>query len=210
MADIKSTYSNSLKSTIEVIQLEVTSAESITAAKNKVEASFGRLDVLLSNAGIIVTDPCDTLTNLRRTFETNTYGPMILTEAFEPLLRKSADPGIIYVSTEQGSMTLRLDPTYKFVNIRGDTYRMSKAALNMLAACVRHNNADWSCKVFAFNPGFCVTNLTGDKGRAMRIEAGARPAKDAADALVDIVLGKRDADAAKSGMVDLDGGMLPW
>ena len=44
----------------------------------------------------------------------------------------------------------------------------------------------------------------------MRIERGARPAKDAADALVDVVLGKRDADFEKNGMLHLDGGVLPW
>jgi hypothetical protein len=44
----------------------------------------------------------------------------------------------------------------------------------------------------------------------MRIERGARPAKEAADALVDIVIGKRDADFEKNGMFDVDGGLLPW
>ena len=43
----------------------------------------------------------------------------------------------------------------------------------------------------------------------MRIEKGARPAKDAADALVGIVLGNRDADFEKNGMFDVDGGVLP-
>jgi NAD(P)-dependent dehydrogenase (short-subunit alcohol dehydrogenase family) len=166
--------------------------------------------VLINNAGIIVIRPCDTLTNLRETFETNVFGPMIITEVFEPLLKKSKSPYIIHVSSEQGSMTLRLDPEYKFKQTRGDTYRMSKAALNMLAACQKFNYAELGWKICAFNPGFCVTNLTGEKGREMRIQHGARPARDAADALVEIVLGKRDDDVAKSGIVDLDGGMQPW
>ncbi|RYP16891.1 hypothetical protein DL767_010119 [Monosporascus sp. MG133] len=208
--EIKSTHADSLKSSISVIQLDVSDVKSITAAKDKVEAEFGKLDVLVNNAGIIVTHPCDTLTNLRETFETNTFGPMIITETFEPLLKKSKSPRVVFVSSEQGSCTLRLDPTYKFAQVRGDTYRMSKAALNMLAACTKYNSAEWGCKVCAFNPGFCVTNLTGEKGRAMRIQHGARPAKDAADALVGVILGKRDADIEKSGLVDLDGDVLPW
>ncbi|KAI0841405.1 putative short chain dehydrogenase/reductase [Hypoxylon sp. FL0890] len=210
LGDIKSSHTGALKSNISVIQLEVTNSKSIAAAKEKVESEFGRLDVLVNNAGIIVTDPCDTITNLHRTFETNTFGPMIITEAFEPLLKKSKSPRIVYVSSEQGSISLRLDLNYKYVQVRGDTYRMSKAALNMLAACTKYNTAEWGCKVCAFNPGFCVTNLTGERGRAMRIKSGARPAKDAADALVDTILGKRDADIEKSGMVDLDGGVAPW
>lgn len=92
----------------------------------------------------------------------------------------------------------------------GEHYRDSKSALNMMAACQRYSYREWGCRVCAFNPGFCVTNLTGEKGRQMRIENGARPAKDAADALVAVVLGKRDADFEKNGMIDLDGGILPW
>jgi NAD(P)-dependent dehydrogenase (short-subunit alcohol dehydrogenase family) len=87
---------------------------------------------------------------------------------------------------------------------------MRKAALNMLAACHKVNFAEWGCKVCAFNPGFCVTNLTGEAGRAMRIQYGARDPRDAADALVKVVTGKRDADIEKSGIVDLDGAVLPW
>ncbi|KAI1410227.1 putative short chain dehydrogenase/reductase [Hypoxylon sp. FL1857] len=211
LKDIKSSCAGTLKSTcIAVIQLEVTDSKSIAAARDKVEAEFGRLDVLVNNAGIIVTDPCDTITNLRRTFETNTFGPMIITEVFEPLLKKSKSPRIVYVSSDQGSISLRLDMSYKSVHVRGDTYRMSKAALNMLAACTKYNTAEWGCKVCAYNPGFCVTNLTGKEGRAMRIKMGARPAKDGADALVDTILGNRDADIEKSGIISLDGGITPW
>ncbi|RYP57239.1 hypothetical protein DL770_010709 [Monosporascus sp. CRB-9-2] len=200
-----------LKGTISVVQIDVSDEKSIRAAGEHIESTYGKLDVLISNAGIIVIRPCDTLTNLRETFETNVFGPMLLTEVLEPLLKKSTKtPYIIHVSSEQGSMALRLDPDYTFKHIRGDTYRMSKAAMNMMAACHKYNYAELGWKVCAFNPGFCVTNLTGPKGREMRIQAGARPARDAADALVEVVQGKRDGDVAKSGIVDLDGGVQPW
>jgi NAD(P)-dependent dehydrogenase (short-subunit alcohol dehydrogenase family) len=199
-----------LKATISVLRIDVTDQTSIIAAKEEVETKFGKLDVLINNAGIIVTCPCTTLENLRETFETNVFGSAVVTEAFEPLLQKSPNPRLIYVSSDQGSIANRLDPSYKWYKIRGDYYRMSKSALNMLAACHRVNYAEWGCKVCAFNPGFCVTNLTGEAGRAMRIQYGARDARDAADALVEVVMGNRDADFEKSGIVDLDGGVLPW
>ncbi|KAK0717818.1 putative short chain dehydrogenase/reductase [Lasiosphaeria miniovina] len=200
-----------LKSAISVVQIEVTDQASILAARDHVAATFARLDVLVNNAGIIVIKPeYDTLADARETFETNVFGPLAVTEAFEPLLRKSSSPRVVHVSSEQGSVSLRLDPAYPSVNVRGDTYRMSKAALNMLAACHRHNFADWGCKVCAFNPGFCVTNLTGPRGREMRIKGGARPARDAGLALAEVVLGKRDEDVEKSGIVDVDGGVKPW
>lgn len=208
--DLRSSNASSLKGSISVLQIDVTDQNSIAAAKEEVQTKFGKVDVLINNAGIIVTRDIDTLTNLRETFETNTFGPAIVTEIFNPLLQKSVNPRLIYVSSGQGSITNRLDTAQKWYKVRGDYYRMSKAALNMLAACHRINFAEWGCKVCAFDPGFCVTNLTGEAGRAMRVQHGARDARDPAVALVKIVVGERDADLEKSGMVNVDGGILPW
>ncbi|KAF3070577.1 3-keto-steroid reductase [Daldinia childiae] len=210
LEELQSTRKSSLKGPISVIQIDVTDQKSIDAARQQIETQFGKLDVLINNAGVIIYQPVDQLTALRETFETNLFGQVMVTEALEPLLKKSANPYIIYVSSEQGSVTTRLDPEYEYRNIRGDPYRMSKAALNMLAACHRFNFAEWGCKVLAFNPGWCVSNLTGEKGREMRLKGGARDPKEPATALADIVLGKRDADIEKNGMVHLDGGILPW
>ncbi|KAK8113408.1 NAD(P)-binding protein [Apiospora sp. TS-2023a] len=206
---IRSSLGDSLKASISVVQLDVTDAKSIEAAKGRIEREFGRLDVLISNAGIIVYEPVDTLTALRRCFETNVFGAMMVTEALEPLLRKSSRPYLIYVSSDMGSITNRLDPDFKHKAIRGETYRMSKSALNMLAACHRYNYADW-CKVLAFNPGWCISDLTGPQGREMRIQGGARDPKEAALALLEVVRGNRDADIARNGMVDIEGGISPW
>ncbi|KAI1313306.1 putative short chain dehydrogenase/reductase [Xylaria venustula] len=208
--DIQTTLGDSIKASISAIRIDVCDHDSIKTAKEQVEKQFGKLDILINNAGIIVYEKVDPITSLRRTFETNVFGQAIVTDTFEELLRKSAKPYIIYVSSEQGSVTQRLNAEYGSVAVRGDHYRMSKSALNMLAACHRYNYADWGCKVLAFNPGWCVSNLTGEEGRERRIKMGARDPKDPAVALVDIVLGKRDADIEKNGMVDLDGGILPW
>ncbi|KAI1267872.1 putative short chain dehydrogenase/reductase [Xylariaceae sp. FL1019] len=210
LENLRETHGDSLKGDISLVQIDVTDVQSITAAKEHIESAYGKVDVLINNAGIIFTEPCDTLTNLRTTFETNVFGPTVVTETFEPLLRKSASPYLIYVSSDQGSIENRLDPTYKWYKIKGEYYRMSKSALNMLSACHRVNFADWGCKVCAFNPDFCLTNLTGAKGYEMRKQWGARDPNEPATALVDIVLGKRDEDFTKSGMIDLDGGVRPW
>ncbi|KAI1630930.1 putative short chain dehydrogenase/reductase [Biscogniauxia mediterranea] len=210
LSEIKSAQGNSLKSTISVVQIDVTDRESINATKEHIDSQFGKLDVLINNAGIIAYQATDNLTALRQTFETNVFGPAILTETLEPLLKKATKPYIIDVSSGQGSITMRLDPEAHHRNVRGDAYRMSKSALNMLAACQRYNSAEWGCRVLAFNPGWCISNLTGANGREARIKGGARDPKDPATALVNIVLGKRDDDIEKNGMVDLDGGILPW
>ncbi|KAI1452284.1 putative short chain dehydrogenase/reductase [Annulohypoxylon moriforme] len=210
LESIQLTHGDYLKGSISVLQIDVTDANSIQAAKEQIDAQFGKLDVLINNAGVIIYQQVDKLTALRRAFETNVFGQMMVTEALEPLLKKATKPYIIYVSSEQGSVTKRLDPNFEYCAIRGESYRMSKAALNMLAACHRYNYADWGCRVLAFNPGFCVTNLTGEEGREMRVKGGARNPKEPAMALVDIVQGRRDGDIEKNGMVDVDGGVLPW
>ncbi|KAK9239232.1 hypothetical protein V1525DRAFT_398902 [Lipomyces kononenkoae] len=208
--EIYSSHATSLLGSLSVLQIDVTDQSSILAARQDVETKHGKLDVLINNAGINVIRPTDMLTILRETFETNTFGPAIVTDAFLPLLQKSPNPLLIYVSSTQGSVTLRLDQHYEYFHIRGNEYRMSKSALNMLAACHKIDFAEWGCKVCAFNPGFMVTNLTGQEGRARRIQHGARDPRVAAKALADVVQGRRDDDIEKNGMVDLDGGVEPW
>ncbi|KAI1334083.1 putative short chain dehydrogenase/reductase [Xylariaceae sp. FL0016] len=210
LSEMQAANGTSLKGPISTVQIDVTERQSIRAAKDEIESKLGKLDVLINNAGITAFEEPDTLTALRQTFEANVFGQMVMTETFEPLLKRSPKPCVIYVSSSQGSVFERLNPDYPHVHIRGDTYRMSKAALNMLSACHRHNFADWNCKVLAFNPGFCVSNLTGEKGREMRVKMGARDPKDPALSLTDVVMGKRDSDIEKNGMIDLDGGVIAW
>ena len=106
-------------------------------------------------------------------------------------------------------MTLKLDPTSKWSYLRGDPYRMSKAAMNMLAACHKVNFEEWGCKVYAYDPGFCLTNLTGEEGMKMRVKLGARPATDPADGLVDIIANDKPS-IGMEGMLEVDGGKHPW
>ncbi|KAK0660472.1 putative dehydrogenase [Cercophora samala] len=211
LANIQSDHGASLLSPISVVVLDVTSLPTIEDTANYIASHFGHLDVLIQNAGVIVHRPCSTLDNLRETFETNVFGPKVLTEAMVPLLKKSSNARVIYVSSEQGSITLRLDPEYPYKHVPGTEYRMSKAALNMLAACDRYEFREWGGRATAFNPGFCVTNLTGGEGKKRRVEMGARSAEDPARALLEVLEGKRDKEAWEdSGILDLDGGVKPW
>ncbi|KAK4990356.1 hypothetical protein LTR66_006828 [Elasticomyces elasticus] len=158
------------------------------AAKEHIEMTYGKLDVLINNAAVLFVDETKLGMTIRQTFETNTFALALVTH---------------------GSITERLDTSYPYYNLRGNSYRMSKAALNMLAACYKVDFEDWGCKVCAFNPGFIITNLTGEEGNKMRIKAGAREASVAAKALADVVLGKREEDVAKVGIVDVDRGVKP-
>jgi NAD(P)-dependent dehydrogenase (short-subunit alcohol dehydrogenase family) len=185
-----------LQGSLSLTQLDVTDQKSISDAAAKIEQEFGRIDVLINNAGI-TSKATPFIQELREIFETNTFGPAIVTEAFLPLLEKSKDAHLVYVSSDLGSITLKGDESWKHQKVPAVAYRMSKAALNMLAMCHHVEYKDRGIKVFTFNPGFVVTNLTGEADRERRINSGAGDPADSARALLAIVDGIRDNEAGK-------------
>jgi NAD(P)-dependent dehydrogenase (short-subunit alcohol dehydrogenase family) len=182
--------------TLSLVELDITNDASITAAVEKITADFnGVLDVLINNAGIVVTTPTQgRRSELVDTFNTNAASPLVLTELLLPLLKKSHDPRIINVSSELGSISERSDATNKYYGMPGEAYRMSKCALNMATACMSAMYKGWGCKVWSYCPGFVVTNLTGEESRQRRIEMGAESAETSAEGLKEIVEGKTDGE----------------
>ena len=167
---------------------------------------FGRLDVLINNAGIVSTDP-DLEADLKSTLDTNAIGAAVTTYAFVPLLKKSKNPRVIHVSSGLGSIAGRTDPKNPYAAFNGLSYRMSKAAMNMLAAQNKHEFAPWGAKVWTMCPGYVVTNLTGEADRENRKNTGALSSETSAQFLHQIIRGERDADDGKFVHV---GGVYPW
>ena len=117
--------------------LDVTDADSIATAA----ASVPELDVLVNNAGISLdTGAQITETDVelfRRTYETNVFGVVAVTNAFLPTLRRSAHPRIVNVSSGTGSLTWSTGPNPQFDyqaagTGSGAAYRSSKTALDAL------------------------------------------------------------------------------
>ncbi|KAF2729397.1 short chain dehydrogenase [Polyplosphaeria fusca] len=183
--------------TLSLLELDVTSDASIAAAAAKIGTDFGRIDVLINNAGIARPAKAATREILRETFETNVFGVMILTQQLEPFLRISKDPRIINVSSGLGSISMRADPNGEYYNHPTDTYRMSKAALNMLTTCQSFAFKDFGARVWSYCPGFVVTDLTGKDDRQRRIDMGAESSETSAVGIVEIVEGKRDVETNK-------------
>jgi NAD(P)-dependent dehydrogenase (short-subunit alcohol dehydrogenase family) len=186
-----------------------------------VEQEFGRLDVLVNNAGILfgalgVTDKQsssvdNTLVELRKTFETNTFGPFAVTEIFLPLLQRSSHPRIVYVSSDLGSIKTLVEKKFLKPSM---SYRMSKAALDMLAMYHAVKFDTYGIKVGVFNPGYVVTALGNpgmdlDAWRDFRRSNGGRDSMESALRLVDVIQGKRDSDLTR-GILDASGEILPW
>lgn len=179
---------------LSLIQLDVTDDNSISKAVEQITAEHGVLDVLVNNAGIVVMAPTDRRTEFLDTFNTNAVSPFVLTERLIPLLQKSSDPRIINVTSRLGSINERADPSGEFYKVPAEAYRVSKAALNMATVCMYAKYKSWGAKVWAFCPGYVVSNLTGEEDRKRRIEMGLEGSDTSAQGILEIVQGQRDAE----------------
>src|SRR5579863_10165386 len=118
----------------QYLSLDVTRKEDHAAAAAVLEEKFGRLDILINNAGIsaegLGTGKVSTTTGdvIRRTFETNFFAPVALTQTLLPLLRKSAAARIVNMSSILGSQTLHADANSPIYNFKALSYDASKAA----------------------------------------------------------------------------------
>lgn len=149
------------------VQLDVTDDKAIRRAAEWIDAEYGRLDVLVNNAGIARGDggPSDTtLETLRQVFETNVFGVVATTNAMMPLLRRAAAPRIVNVSSEVGSITSMTSPDSMLWQLCDVPYPSSKTALNMVTAMYAKELRDTPIKVNAANPGYCATDLNGNSG----------------------------------------------
>jgi NAD(P)-dependent dehydrogenase (short-subunit alcohol dehydrogenase family) len=96
---------------VRALPLDVTDIDSIRHAVDKVAQEFGRLDILINNAGVMVDDQAkkvseQSLDTWRTTFDTNVFGLIATTQSFLPLLRKSGAGRIVNLSSILGSNTL--------------------------------------------------------------------------------------------------------
>ncbi|MCP2343837.1 SDR family oxidoreductase [Actinomadura rupiterrae] len=159
------------------VQLDVTDEASVRAAAKWVEAEYGRLDVLVNNAGIAPAEasvsPSELpLKALRATYETNVFGVVAVTNAMLPLLRRAEAARIVNVSSELGSLTLLSDPESIYYPFNLMAYNSSKSALNGITLSYAKELAGTGIKVNAANPGYTATDINGHSG-PQTVEEGA-------------------------------------
>lgn len=155
-------------SRVQFRTLDVTSAAHISDLAAWVQREFGRLDVLVNNAavyldeGVSVFDvPMDTV---RTTLETNLYGPLMLCQAFVPLMKQRNYGRVVNVSSEAGSL--------ESMNSVSPSYSISKAALNALTRIVADEVRGYNIKVNTMCPGWVRTEM-GGSGAPRTPEEGA-------------------------------------
>lgn len=188
------------------LRLDVTDRASLRAAAEEIGHAYGRLDVLVNNAGISVAVPAAETdgTALRQVLDVNVIGALDTIRVFLPLLRRSAAPRIVNVSSATASLTLTAAGT----DFGGDAasrlaYSTSKAALNMLtvqyANAFRLDPGLSRIRINAATPGYIATDMNDHRG-TRTVEEGAR---------VIIRLATLPADGPAGGFFN-DRGAVPW
>jgi len=174
---------------VEAIQIDVTDDDSVRNARTEIGRRTDVLDVLVNNAGIsgakfdesgnfIPQTATDTaIATFREVYETNVFGVVRVTQAFLDLLRNSAEPRIVMVSSSQGSITLHSDPTYKYYNHKGAVYLSSKSALNMYTVNLAYELRDTDFRINAVSPGFTKTDFNNQHGTGSVEDAARRIVK---------------------------------
>jgi NAD(P)-dependent dehydrogenase (short-subunit alcohol dehydrogenase family) len=156
-----------LKGDVDFLPLDVTEPASIEGAVRALAKQTDHLDVLVNNAAILLDDggsvlDLDSKTALK-TFATNIVGPLLVTQAFQPLLAQSKAPRVINVSSGAGQLAEGLQNW-------APAYSMSKTALNALT---QHFAA--ALPGFAVNsvsPGWVRTDMGGNTA-PLSVEQGA-------------------------------------
>jgi NAD(P)-dependent dehydrogenase (short-subunit alcohol dehydrogenase family) len=196
------------------VQLDVTDKASIAAAAAQIGKEFGRLDVLVNNAGISkIGQPkgaveeivksgrisIASLDDIRTIYETNVFGVIAVTQAMLPLLHKSKAARIVNVSSGVGSLTRTLGPGGEHLRALFGMYSASKTALNAVTVGLALDLAPEGIKVNAACPGYTKTALNNFQG-TRTVEEGAR--EPVRLALLD--------DNGPTGSYSNDEGPLPW
>ncbi|BBA98818.1 putative dehydrogenase [Actinacidiphila reveromycinica] len=149
------------------VPLDVTDDASVAAAARLIEERAGRLDVLVNNAGVTGAAPQEptrvALDTVRTAVETNVIGVIRVTNALLPLLRRSASPRIVNMSSTVGSLTRQTTPGAETGPISA-AYAASKTFLNAVTVQYAKELRDTGILINAGCPGYCATDLNGFRG----------------------------------------------
>ncbi len=179
---------------VQVEQLDVTDDQSVQALAKKLNGQ--PIDILINNAGVFL-DRGDNLKTLDfdkmlKTFDVNSVGPMRLTQALLPNIKKGKEKKIINITSQLGSIENNSGGMY--------SYRASKAALNQLTKTTASEVRGDQIIVLALHPGWVRTDMGGPGGNYSPEQSVIRMIK-----VID------EAGIGKSGdFLDLSGNTLPW
>lgn len=189
------------------IELDVSDRDSLESAYNAIAEQFGKLDILINNAGVNlefsagIPKPSQvSLDVLKKTFEINFFGVVAVTQAMLTLIRKSEAGRIVNVSSDMASLTLHQDPDFKFYNYKQLAYDSSKTAVNAFTIHLAHELKDTKIKVNSAHPGWVRTDMGTDAGELTIDEGAATP----------VWLATLPEDGVTGGYFGEDRQPMPW
>jgi NAD(P)-dependent dehydrogenase (short-subunit alcohol dehydrogenase family) len=166
-------------------QLDVTNQQTIDRTARWIEDQFGHLDILVNNAGVgewgtprAQSRPSDVdLAKVREVYDTNLFGPMAVTQAMLPLLRRSRHGRIVNVSSSLGSLSMASDAKSPISQFLALGYNTSKTALNSMTVQFANELRDTPIKVNAVCPGYCATDINGHSGPRSAAQGAIAPVR---------------------------------
>ncbi len=187
------------------LKLDIANAADRAASVKFLEQNFGKLDILINNAGIASEGWSGNSTStaspetIQRIFETNLFAPVALTQALLPLLRKGPAARIVNLSSIMGSLTLHSDPQSPIYGMKPFAYDASKSALNAFTIHLAHELRDTGIKVNSAHPGWVKTDMGTD----------AAPMDVVVGATTSVALATLPGDGPTGAFIHM-GKPLPW
>lgn len=164
------------------ILLDVTDDRSVATAAGTVTRRWGRLDVLINNAGVLLeqvgsgmrpsTTPIDLVT---QTYDTNIFGAVRVTNAMLPLLLNTSEPRIVNLTSWLASLGGNGPGTRAAEALNLLAYNSSKTALNAVTAAYAKEFHGTALKINAVDPGHCATDINNHTGDRTPEQAAALP-----------------------------------
>lgn len=211
LAKGKAAVSN-LNQNIDVVQLDVTDEKSIQEAVKFVTDKYGKLDILINNAGAVFDNrkfPSEiTQDSLRDDFNLNFFGLIAVTQAFLPLLKQSSQAKIINISSMMGSMTEALNPKSEVYQASAVGYQASKSALNMYTVQLAKEllKENLPITVNAIDPGMVATEF-GGVNPEMAKKMGAKPIEHGVARTIELAT---DFDNKSTATFTNTNGIVAW
>lgn len=191
----------------EFVLLDVDDVKTHESAAKYVEETYGKLDILINNAAIAIDEydngvpigASKTSSEIfRKTFDTNFFNTISITQKFVPLIKKSDAGRIVFLSSGLGSLNLHSDPNSPIYNWKIPAYDISKTALNGYTVHLAYELKDTPIKVNAAHPGSVVTDMNANG--EIEVEEGAKTS---------VSLATLPADGYTGKFIHL-GEELPW
>jgi NAD(P)-dependent dehydrogenase (short-subunit alcohol dehydrogenase family) len=186
------------------IPLDVNDESSIKSVVEVISKQFGKVDVLINNAGVNYEFQLGTRPSLlsvdilKDTFGANFFGAFAIIHHCLPLLKQAGAARIINISSTLGSLTSLSNPEHFFYGVNSFAYNSSKTALNALTVSLAKDLADDNITVNSICPGWVKTDM-GTDAAPRTVEQGAA-----------IIVKMATMDNSPTGEFLDENGEIPW